>query len=62
MRVSRTHLFGVSYVIQAGAVKVPKLCNLSDEVALMPCKKESNRDYGLEVEQWREPIRDRDKV
>jgi hypothetical protein len=42
-------------------IDVPRLCHLGDEIALMPHKREANREYSLEIERWREPIRDRDK-
>jgi hypothetical protein len=42
-------------------IDVPKLCHLTDEIALMPHKREANRGFQLEIERWREPIRDRDK-
>ena len=42
-------------------LRIPGLCSLRDEVPLMPMKAEAHREYALEVERYREPIRDRDK-
>lgn len=42
-------------------LRIPGLCSLRDEVQLMPMKAEAHREYALEVERYREPMRDRDK-